>query len=81
MEMPGGGPHNTQPGQVTDDGELTMCSMYALVQANIGRKKGDFILDTNMLAKCYRLWWLSNPFDFGETTENGLKPLIFNPTL
>ena len=25
MTMPGGGPHKLNPGQTTDDGEMTMC--------------------------------------------------------
>ena len=25
MEMPGGAPHHIAPGQITDDGELTLC--------------------------------------------------------
>lgn len=81
MEMPGGGPLNTQPGQVTDDGELSMCSLFALVQTNIGRKKDDYFLDTDVHAKIYKQWWLSRPFDFGESTENGFQVLVDDPTL
>ena len=38
MSMPGGGPHKVGEGQVTDDGELTMCAMWALVNPNLKSK-------------------------------------------
>ena len=34
MEMPGGGVHRVLPGQVTDDGELTLSLAHALLEAN-----------------------------------------------
>lgn len=34
MSMPGGGYHGTAPGQITDDGELTMCLLRAIVEGN-----------------------------------------------
>ena len=43
MAMPGGGPWKVAPGQITDDSELAMCSMYALID-------GDGILDLNSQA-------------------------------
>lgn len=30
MKMPGGGTHGNGAGQITDDGELTMCLLYGL---------------------------------------------------
>ena len=30
MEMPGGGPHQVGPGQITDDSELAMCQLQAI---------------------------------------------------
>lgn len=38
MKMPGGGPHKVGSGQITDDSELAMCSMWALI-------KGEGCLD------------------------------------
>lgn len=34
MTMPGGGPHEVGPGQITDDSELAMCLLWGLVDAN-----------------------------------------------
>ena len=34
MKMPGGGPHKVGPGQVTDDSELAMCLMQAIIESN-----------------------------------------------
>jgi len=34
MLMPGGGPHSVAPGQVTDDSELAMCLMWAILKGN-----------------------------------------------
>lgn len=31
MEMPGGKPHDLAPGQITDDGELTLCLLQGLI--------------------------------------------------
>jgi ADP-ribosylglycohydrolase len=30
MKMPGGGPFNLSPGQITDDSELAMCMMQGI---------------------------------------------------
>lgn len=32
--MPGGGYFKVGPGQITDDGELALCTMHALVEGN-----------------------------------------------
>lgn len=32
--MPGGGPHSIVSGQVTDDTEMAMCLMWALIGSN-----------------------------------------------
>jgi len=34
MSMPGGGYHNTGSGQITDDGEMAMALMWAIVESN-----------------------------------------------
>ena len=31
MKWPGGGPFNVGPGQITDDSELAMCLMWAII--------------------------------------------------
>ncbi len=64
MKMVGGGIWNTAPGQVTDDGELTL----ALLQALIGSQQ----YSPNRAAGFYRKWRLSSPFDVGQATASAL---------
>ena len=65
LGMCGGGIWNTAPGQVTDDGELTL----ALLQALAGQPR----YDVNRAARAYRRWYLSAPFDIGNATGNALE--------
>ena len=37
MTMPGNGPFNEGAGQITDDSEMAMCIMWAIVESNDGR--------------------------------------------
>ena len=77
MKMPGGGTFEVGPGQVTDDSEMAMCLMWALVEANEG-KAGSFLereLNSDLIAKWYANWIKSVPFDIGNSTINGLRPL------
>ena len=62
LAMVGGGVHNTDPGAITDDGELTATLLRALTPYNASY---DFPL--NEVAKAYRTWFRSNPFDVGYT--------------
>lgn len=64
LSMVGGGVWGTAPGQVTDDGELTM----ALAQALVGTER----YDRRRVAENYRRWYLSRPFDIGRATSNAL---------
>ena len=66
LQMPGGGCHKVAPGQVTDDGELTMCLMHGLVA-------GQGVLDLCHICVQYAHWLSSTPFDVGNTTRNGLS--------
>ena len=50
MEMPGGGIWSLAPGQITDDSELAMCQMHALIEG-----KGK--LDPKALVKYYGKWY------------------------
>ena len=77
MKMPGGGPFQVGAGQITDDSELAMCQMWALVEANEG--KGDDQereLNADTIAKWYAVWMRSDPYDIGTTTIGGLSPLV-----
>ena len=58
--MPGGGAHNVGPGQITDDGELTMSLLHGLVSG-----KGK--LNCNEIVRFYAQWIKSKPFDIGAT--------------
>lgn len=62
MTMPGGGPYKLAPGQFTDDGEMALSCMLAIVNSN-QKTKGVLVKDE--LAKAYRDWFLSDPFDIG----------------
>ena len=74
MKMPGGGPHMTGPGQVTDDSELSMCVLRGIVNGN-EENKDEPVLTTVAISKQYGQWMKSRPFDSGSTTRNGLTPL------
>lgn len=65
MKMVGGGVWQVAPGQITDDGEMTLC----LVQALAGKPA----FDRNLAAKNYRRWLQSMPFDVGITTRKALN--------
>lgn len=64
LRMTGGGIWRTAPGQITDDGELTLALCHALTDGH----------DYSALnaARCYRKWYLSRPFDVGTATSNAL---------
>ncbi|CAG9333579.1 unnamed protein product [Blepharisma stoltei] len=72
LEMRGGGPFSVGPGQVTDDSELAMCLLRGLYEGN-----GKFNLD--LIAKYYKEWYCTGPFDIGKTTKNALKVYKDNP--
>jgi ADP-ribosyl-[dinitrogen reductase] hydrolase len=64
MEMPGGGIWNVASGQITDDGELTLCLAKALAE--------NQKFDLEKIAQNYGRWIDSNPFDIGSTTSASL---------
>jgi len=65
LGMCGGGIWRLSPGQVTDDGEMTL----ALLQALAGQDR----YDVRRAAQAYRRWFLSDPFDIGMATANALE--------
>jgi ADP-ribosylglycohydrolase len=65
LEMVGGGPLRVAPGQVTDDGELTLCLARALA--------GTTMFSIEKVALEYLAWLRSDPFDIGNATRNGLS--------
>jgi ADP-ribosyl-[dinitrogen reductase] hydrolase len=60
LTMPGGGTWDVAPGQITDDGELTMSLLHALVEAPES--------PCSAAAARYASWVASDPFDVGATT-------------
>jgi ADP-ribosylglycohydrolase len=64
LSMPGGGVWNVAPGQVTDDGELTMSLLEALAE--------EPDAPTEAAARRYARWVASSPFDIGATTAASL---------
>lgn len=64
MSMPGGGDLEVAPGQITDDGELTLCLARALAQSKT--------FDLEKIARSYAKWVESRPFDMGFTTSYSL---------
>ncbi|MDJ0844505.1 ADP-ribosylglycohydrolase family protein [Crocosphaera sp.] len=64
MTMPGGGMMGVASGQITDDGELTLCLAQALANSS------TFPLEA--IAQNYNRWINSDPFDVGLTTISSL---------
>ena len=60
MNMAGGGVLGVAPGQITDDGELTLCLALALAESKT--------FDLEKIARNYARWIDSIPFDLGNTT-------------
>jgi ADP-ribosyl-[dinitrogen reductase] hydrolase len=69
----GGGPFGLVSGQVTDDSELALGQSCSLV------REGQF--DICSIAQNYAIWFRSNPFDIGMTTNNAFRGTSpdFNP--
>eukprot|EP00835_Amoeboradix_gromovi_P005726 NODE_572_length_6559_cov_0.536842.p1 type:complete len:340 gc:universal NODE_572_length_6559_cov_0.536842:2794-1775(-) len=63
MNMPGGGPYSVGPGQITDDSELALSLASALITG----------YDINEIAKAYHSWYLTEPFDIGNTCRNAFR--------
>jgi len=63
--MPGGGVFRLAPGQITDDGEMTLSLLRALA-SQAGR------YDADVVAHAYTSWAASNPFDIGQATRLAL---------
>lgn len=66
LTLPGGGTWSVAPGQITDDGELTMCLLRAAAET---RSDGDLAENA---ARFYAAWVASAPFDIGATTAASL---------
>ena len=81
MEMNGGGPFHLYAGQVTDDSELAMCLLHGLIDEGVPEgveKTSQPTLYVDNIAKYYRSWYMSEPFDIGQSTTYAFKPLVRN---
>jgi ADP-ribosyl-[dinitrogen reductase] hydrolase len=63
LKMPGGGPHQLAPGQITDDGELTL-ALFSALHKSVPSKENFPIYE---IIKAYVAWLDSRPFDIGNT--------------
>jgi ADP-ribosyl-[dinitrogen reductase] hydrolase len=72
MTFPGGGVFDLAPGQFTDDGEMTVTLVNALVENG-----GQYELEA--VAKSYSEWADSKPFDIGIATSSALKYVDQSP--
>ncbi|MDO9250812.1 MAG: ADP-ribosylglycohydrolase family protein [Hydrogenophaga sp.] len=68
LAMKGGGVLRVAPGQVTDDGELTLALARALV--------GEYRFPREKVAINYRAWLTSRPFDVGHATYASLSGAV-----
>lgn len=66
LEMRGGGPFRLEAGQITDDSELAISLLRGLESA-------QWKFDVEEIAKFYRVWYQSLPFDIGITTRQAFK--------
>lgn len=76
MRMPGGGRIDVAPGQITDDGELTLALLGALV-----RSPADGQFPADAVALAYSRWHLSRPFDCGVTCTKAMGSLYLQQRL
>ena len=71
--MPGGGPFNVSPGQVTDDSELALSLAQGILDSFICDRQRNI---HEMIARRYGEWLASRPFDKGRTTYFALRTLL-----
>ncbi len=64
-QLNGGGFFELAPGQFSEAGEMTLALLFAL-EKNFGK------YDVHQVAKAYRRWFLSLPFDISYSTLNAL---------
>jgi ADP-ribosyl-[dinitrogen reductase] hydrolase len=67
MRMPGGGCLGVGPGQITDDGELTLALWGALQNKEYDHHEA--------IIRAYADWYNSRPFDIGRTCANAFAAL------
>lgn len=73
VPIKGGGCWNLAEGQITDDGELALTLAHAIIKTES--------IDQEAIADAYRSWYLSEPFDIGNTTQNSFSQQTTNMML
>lgn len=74
MKMPGGGAIGVGPGQITDDSELEIAILNALVKNKSTDTPNVYPLE--LVAEEYIYWINSHPFDVGTTCSNAFSKAI-----
>jgi ADP-ribosylglycohydrolase len=69
LAMPGGGVHGLVPGQITDDGELTL-ALFSALKGTMPSKENFPVYE---IVRAYAAWLKSNPFDVGNTCYNAFR--------
>eukprot|EP00455_Lapot_gusevi_P016558 TRINITY_DN1856_c0_g1_i4.p1 TRINITY_DN1856_c0_g1~~TRINITY_DN1856_c0_g1_i4.p1 ORF type:complete len:318 (+),score=10.70 TRINITY_DN1856_c0_g1_i4:138-1091(+) len=80
LRQPGGGVFNLARAQITDDSELAMCQLRALLSLASADNPTTYLTNSDgtnklieALAASYHGWYESNPFDIGTTTRNAFS--------
>ena len=76
LNMIGGGSHEISSGQVTDDSEMAMSLMWALIATNQQLNEDEErYIDVDIITKFYIKWLKSEPFDIDSTVNFAMDPL------
>ena len=63
MSMKGGGAFELSPGQISSASEISMCIIWAIIEANKDKDENEEKeLNTDLIAKWYNFWLESEPF-------------------
>ena len=74
LTMSGGGIFKLLPGQLTDDGELTIMQANGITSCSSNSDIDAFIISIMFQ---YVEWMNSSPFDFGGTMQKSWNPFLF----
>ena len=79
LDLEEGGSHQIGAGQVTDDSEMSMSLMWALILTNYGVDSEDEKhINFDTIAQLYVKWLRSKPFDIDSTVNYALNYFEFN---
>ena len=79
LQMRGGGIHSIGPGQVTDDSEMSMSLMWALIFVNKSiDADAEKVINFDTIAQFYVKWFRSKPFDIDYSVNYALDCYEYN---